>query len=786
MSDPRPTTTIERPEPSDRFARAKARLIGEPLATERLIHERLGKPTALAVFASDNLSSSAYATEEILRVLLYAGVGTIAFARVVPITVALLAVLGVLLFSYRQTIKAYPQAGGAYLVTRDNFGLLPAQVAGVALLTDYILTVSVSVSAGTAALTSVFGSLYPWRVAISVGFVVIIAAGNLRGVRESGKIFRVPTYFFIAMMGILILVSFVRMFTGHLPQNASEFPVPDVQTYSVMALVYLTLKAFASGGAAVTGVEAISNGVPAFKPPEWKNAIITLMWMGTLLGAMFFGLSVLAAHMHIVPDPDEKVTVLAQVGKVAFGPSGLGTVMFVMLQAATMFILVLAANTSYADFPRLASFHAGDSFLPHQLTRYGDRLVFSNGILVLSGFAILLIVMFKASVTRLIPLYAIGVFASFTFSQLGMAKRHLTLREPKWRVGLFFNGLGGIVSGVMTVIIASTKFSQGAWIILIAIPVMLTGLLRVHKHYQNATRSLSDPARKGPVQDLPRQTVVIPVGDPGPNDTYAAAYAERVFPRDVRLVHFAHSGTGVEELLKGWAHLGQRIDMLVQHRDVATEIRDYVRRLRLELGAETLVNVIIPETVRERGIRHVLHSFHIQRIKSRLASEDDLVVTNVAHHPNYAVLEPVTHAEDPRRVMEGWRHVAVVLVAGVNNATARSLRYASSLRPDDLRVVHVEVDAHESETVRRDWHDDELGAHLEVLPSPFRQISQPIHGYVRAILDEQPRTFVTLVIPELVVRKRWHRLLHNQTALTLKGTFLFEPSVVVSSVPYRL
>ena len=404
----------------------KRRLVGAPLPTERLAHERLGKPTALAVFASDNLSSSAYATEEILRVLLYAGFGAAAFGRVVPITVAMLVVLAVLLFSYRQTIRAYPQAGGAYLVTRDNFGVLPAQVAGTALLTDYILTVSVSVSAGTAALTSVFEGLHPYRVAISVVFIAILTLGNLRGVKESGRLFAAPTYFFIVMMFALLGVGFFQLLTGSLPDNASQFPVPEAQGYAGLALVFLVLRAFASGGAAVTGVEAISNGVPAFRSPEWKNAITTLMWMGILLGTMFLGLSVLASHLEIVPDPHEKVTVIAQIARTVFGEGGLGQVLFIGLQAGTMLILVLAANTSFADFPRLASFHAGDHFLPRQLTRYGDRLVFSNGIVVLAGFAALLVWVFDASVTRLIPLYAIGVFTSFTFSQAGMAKHHVT------------------------------------------------------------------------------------------------------------------------------------------------------------------------------------------------------------------------------------------------------------------------------------------------------------------------------------------------------------------------
>src|SRR6266700_5080240 len=343
----------ERPLPSDRLTRIKAKVVGKPLATERLAHERLGKPTALAVFASDNLSSSAYATEEILRVLLISGgVGALAFARVVPITIALLAVLGVLLFSYRQTIKAYPQAGGAYLVTRDNFGLLPAQVAGVALLTDYILTVAVSVSAGTAALTSAFGALFPYRVLISLAFIVILTWGNLRGVKEAGRMFAVPTYSFIAMLGLMFVAGIYRYATGGL-HPAATFAHSELRNVGL----FVILHAFASGGAAVTGVEAISNGVPAFKAPEWRNARTTLMWMGSLLGIMFLGLSLLTARLHIVPDPTGAKTVISQVARAAFG-GGFGTVLYLLLQDATMLILVLAANTSYADFPRLASFLA--------------------------------------------------------------------------------------------------------------------------------------------------------------------------------------------------------------------------------------------------------------------------------------------------------------------------------------------------------------------------------------------------------------------------------------------
>jgi amino acid transporter len=774
-----------RPTRSHPVAAIKRVLVGTPMATERLVHERLGKPTALAVFASDNLSSSAYATEEILRVLMFAGFGAATFPKVVPTTIALLIVLAILLFSYRQTIRTYPQAGGAYLVTRDNFGLLPAQVAGTALLTDYVLTVSVSVAAGTAALTSIYEPLHSWRVPISLGFIALLTWGNLRGVRESGRMFATPTYFFLMMMAILLGTSFFKLFFGSLPEHASRFEIPETQSFTTFALVWLVLKAFASGGAAVTGVEAISNGVPAFKEPQWRNAITTLMWMGSLLGTMFLGLSILAARMHIVPDPHEKVTVNAQIARTVFGESGMGEALFVLVQLATMLILVLAANTSYADFPRLASFHAGDHFLPRQLTRYGDRLVFSNGIIVLAAFAGLLIIVFKASVTNLIPLYAIGVFTSFTFSQSGMAKRHRTRREEGWRKGLAINGFGAVVTAVMTVIIAATKFTSGAYIILIAIPVMLFCLIKVNRHYEEAEASLNAPERRGPMLDVPRQRVVIPVGARGPDNTYAVAYANRLLPVDVRLFHAGGTGTSVDYLMENWGDLGEVVDARLKQHDTATEIRDYVREMGAESEEHAVINVIIPETVRNATWRHLLRKWHVQRIKAALVAEADVVVTNVTYHAGYEEFEPIVEREGAHRV-GGWRHVAVVLVSGVHNASARSLRYALSLRADELRCLHVEVDEKDSAEVRRKW--DEFGSDLplEVLESPYRQISRPVQAFVRSILEERSRTFVTIVLPEFVVRRWWHRLLHNQTALTLKGTFLFEPSVVVSSVPYRL
>jgi amino acid transporter len=779
-----PEKTSLRPRAPYRLRRLKRLLVGRPLSTERLLHERLGKPTALAVFASDNLSSSAYATEEILRVLVQAGAIGI-FAAVVPITVALLVVLGILLFSYRQTIKSYPQGGGAYIVTRDNFGLIPAQVAGIALLTDYILTVAVSVSAGTAALTSIFGGLFPYRVLISLAFIVILTWGNLRGLKEAGRMFAVPTYFFIAMMGVLFVAGVYRLLTGHL------HPVPTFPQHAVLSSVglFVVLHAFSSGGAAVTGVEAISNGVPAFKAPEWRNARATLMVMGSLLGVMFLGLSLLTARLHVVPDPIGAKTVLAQVARGVFGHSQGGTLLYFLLQAATMLILVLAANTSYADFPRLASFLAADRFLPHQLTRHGDRLVFSNGILVLAGLAATLVIVFKASVTHLIPLYAIGVFTSFTFSQAGMAVHHRREREPGWRRGLIINGFGAVVSGLMTVIIAYTKFSEGAWVILIIVPVALAGLLAIHHHYLEAAAILRRPSGRVPL-DFPRQRVIIPAV-PGaapdePSMRAALAYAQRVFPTEVRLVRLAHEGERYDDFLSTtWGGDTVKEVALARGSDWQS-LRAYVRKVRREVGTGEVLNLIIPETVTGLGLRYILSRHRLQRLKATLLGEPGVVVTNLAFHEGYEELEPGERAARSSQSPRPWRHVAVVLVAGFHNASLGGLRYARSLGADELHALHVETDPGHTEKLRQLWNAAVPRTPLEVLESPHRQVAGPAFDYVRRVLAVDPHTYLTIVIPEFIVRNRWHNLLHNHTSLLLKRTFLFEPSVVVSAVPYRL
>jgi amino acid transporter len=631
--------------PETRAYRMKDRLLGRPLHNDQLPNERLGKPTALAVFASDNLSSSAYATEEILRVLVPA-IGIAAFALVVPITVAMLVVLGFLILSYRQTIKAYPSAGGAYVVTRDNFGLLPAQFAGVALLTDYVLTVAVSVAAGTAAVTSAISGLAPYAVPISIGFILLITIGNLRGVKESGRVFAVPTYFFIANMALLLGVGIVRLLLGDLPVESAHHPglVPfgnGAEAGLFMgASLYVVLHAFASGGAAVTGVEAISNGVSAFKVPAWRNARTTLVVMGSLLGVMFLGLSVLAAHMHVAPFADGTPTVISQIGKLVYGSGVVGTLLYVWLQLGTTLILVLAANTSFADFPRLASFQAGDRFLPKQLTKRGHRLVFSNGIVALATAAIVLVIVTGAKVDRLIPLYAIGVFTSFTLSQAGMARHHLRNKEPGWRRGLLINGTGAVLSLVVDVIIAVTKFTHGAWAIVVVVPVMVALLVRLNRQYESEKAELERDAQAAAEEPILRRHVVLVLVESLDRSTARAIqYARTLLPDELRAVHIVHDPQQAEELTEEWSRLAlSRLSLELidcPDRRIPQCVAEVVARETA--SGDTEVSVLVPRRHYLRFWHSLLHDRTAESISRAVSRLPHANVTFVPYHFDAAV-----------------------------------------------------------------------------------------------------------------------------------------------------
>ncbi len=620
--------------------RLKKRLLGTPLHSERLEHETLGKPTALAVFASDCISSCAYATEEIMRVM-FVGVGMLAFTLVTPITIALLVVLGFLILSYRQTIKAYPSAGGAYIVTRDNFGVLPAQVAGVALLTDYILTVAVSIAAGTTALASAFPALERYHLIISISFVALIAYGNLRGTKESGKLFAVPTYFFIVNMLLMIGVGMVRYVQGSLHHNATNLPgmlTPDAVAHSGWvggAAILLVLKAFGSGGSAVTGVEAISNGVPAFRKPAWRNASDTLVVMGVLLGVMFLGLSFLTSKVHAVPYADEVPSVLSQVAKLVYGTGPFGHLLYLLLQSGTMLILVLAANTSFADFPRLASFHAGDNFMPRQLRIRGHRLVFSNGIVFLAGAGIATLIATNGKVSRLIPLYAIGVFTSFTLSQAGMAKHHLTHREPKWRTGLAINATGAVLSFIVLMIVASMKFMEGAWVIILLVPVLVFGLMRLNKAYAaEAVELLDNAAVLAVVPTRRKHSVLVLVDALDAAAARAMQYARTLDHYDLRAVHFDIDPWTTKQLTDSWAELGLARFPL----DILECPDRRVARAALELADQvtadgsTELTVLIPRREYRKAWHRILHDRSSNPIAAALSGLAHCNVTIVPYH----------------------------------------------------------------------------------------------------------------------------------------------------------
>jgi amino acid transporter len=603
-----------------RAHRLKRLFLGSPLPTAQSRHERLGKTTALATFASDALSSVAYATEEILLVLILAG--TVALSYSLPIGVAIAALIAIVISSYRETIRAYPKGGGAYIVSKENLGVYPGLVAGAALLIDYVLTVAVSVAAGVAAITSAVPPLFPYRVWLCVGAVTIVAVANLRGIRESGKLFAAPTYLFIgSLLGMIVYgaLGAIFDFLGEAPY------APHPRGLEGIGL-FLVLRAFAAGCTALTGVEAVSDGVPAFKPPEAQNARVVLTWLGVILIVLFLGMTYLAYDFGILPREGE--TVASQIARHVFG-TGL---VYYEIQVITMLILLLAANTAFADFPRLAFFLARDRFIPRQFGTQGDRLVFSNGIVMLAGLAALLLVLFGGDTHALIPLYAVGVFLSFTLSQSGMVRRWLRRREPGWRWRTALNGIGAVATGLVMLTIAVTKFVHGAWIVLLLIPSLVVIFLTIHRHYEDVARQLS--------------------------------------------------------------------------------------------------------------------------------------------FDEYTPPPPMTHT-------------VLVLVGDLHRGVVPALQYAQTLSPA-AKAISVETDAERTRRLEEKWGKWGMGVPLIVLSSPYRSLLGPLLEYVDTLQRLGPNHVITIVLPEFLPARWWQQILHNQTALLIKGTFLFRKNVVITDVPYHL
>jgi amino acid transporter len=604
-------------------------VIGQRIPSELEIEERVGKLKGLAVFASDNISSSAYATEEVMRVLVLAGVG--ALALTVPITVAIIAVLAIVVTSYRQVIRAYPNGGGSYVVAHENLGRLAGLTAAAALLTDYILTVAVSVSAGVAAITSAFPELFDQRVLISVAVVAAMTVANLRGIRESGNIFAAPTYLYVgAILGLLGLGLF-RTATGALPSYAP--PADWLRAHGAEPLtLLLVLRAFASGSVALTGTEAVSNGVPAFKPPEVRNAQIVLIAMATLFGTIFLGLSFLSGQLGIIPDPTEQETVVSQLTRTLVGG---GSPYYFLVQFSTAVLLVLAANTAFNGFPRLASILAKDRYLPRQFQFRGDRLAFTVGIAVLAAVSAGLIVAYRGSVTGLIPLYTVGVFLAFTLSQAGLVRHWWQLRdqEPGWRKRAVINGVGAVATGVVMVVVAVSKFALGAWMVLVLIPVLIAMMWAIERHYRQVEAALKLDRPDTPLPERQPPHVVVPVSRLDRAALQALAFARSISP-DVTAVHVTDDPREAEELKRRWEAWGGAVPLVIvesPYRALLPPLLAYIDALDRQ-DPRRPITVVLAEFVPRRPWEYLLHNQTALRLKLHLFFRPNTIVVDVPYH----------------------------------------------------------------------------------------------------------------------------------------------------------
>lgn len=603
------------------IGRIKNWLVGRPIPSHLAAHERYSRATGLAVLSSDALSSVAYATEEILRTLMIAGSASLWL--VTPIGAVITGLLIVIALSYRQTIYAYPQGGGAYRVARENIGTNAGLLAAAALLTDYVLTVAVSIAAGVSAIVSAAPALQPYRVELALASITVVALGNFRGVSESGKIFSVPTYFFVACVLCLLGVGFFHVISDGNPL----LPIPSGNDVAHPALTYfLILRAFANGCTALTGVEALSDGVPAFRPPEAKNAATTLLIMAGLAVTMFMGITVLASHYQISPHENE--TVVSQLARAVFGGRN---IFYFATQSATTLILILAANTAYSDFPRLASILARDRFMPRQFTNQGDRLAFSNGILVLSLAAAVLIMVFRGDTHALIPLYMLGVFISFTLSQTGMVRKRYRAKDPGWIASCLINGVGALLTGFVLIVVSITKFTEGAWIIIAWLPIQVTVLKVIHAHYEAVGKQLALNDWKPPIRN--HHTVIVPVGGLHRAVIEAITYATSL-SQDVRAVFVDVDSYQTELARKAWEKYHPTVPLIIlasPYRSVVEPLLAYVDEVVKE-RPDDFLTVVLPEFVPAKWWHHLLHNQRAFLVKWSLLFKRNVVVTSVPFH----------------------------------------------------------------------------------------------------------------------------------------------------------
>jgi amino acid transporter len=630
--------------PTSDFARLRARarntILGTPLASQQQSHERLTKVKALAVLSSDALSSVAYATEQILFYLVLAGAS--AYGFILPITGAIALLLAIVVLSYRQTIKAYPKGGGSYIVASDNLGPLAGLIAGCALMTSYTLTVAVSVAAGTDNIISAAPSAIPYRVPLCLAFIALLLFGNLRGIRESGSIFAAPTYLFIASMFLMIAVAGVQIVTHHVPRT---IPVIDPARVSQTLGIFLLLRAFASGATALTGVEAISDGVPAFKPTEWVNARITITTLGIILGAMFVGISLVTYWLGLVPDNPSSPHYQTIISKVATYAFHQGPLYFFVIVSTTA-ILVLAGNTAFSDFPRLLFFMARDDYAPHQFKRLGDRLSYSNGIIVLAVLSALLVWAFNGAVGRLLPLYAVGVFTAFTMSQAGMVMRWLRLRKKGWRLGLAINATGTVITGLVLAVNGVTRFLDGAGVIVIIVPLLVAACFAVHRHYAEVSSRLTTEIATSP--DQLKLVCLVPIADLNSLALQSLAMA-RSISNNVIAVHICDDEDHIAKMRALWEVWGNHVPLEILESPYRSFIRPllrYIDAIDKQRNDDTLV-IVLPELVATRWWHQLLHNQTALRLKAQLLFRPGTVVISVPYH-----LQHAPHARRIRRHSE--------------------------------------------------------------------------------------------------------------------------------------
>jgi len=734
------------------------------MASQQVEEELLPIPLALPIFAADAISSVAYATEAAMVVLL--GAGLVELRVALPISIAVAALMAIVIASYRQTVRAYETSGGAYVVARENLGTLPSLVAAAALLVDYVLTVAVSVSSGVLAITSAVSSLNHYNTELSLGAVLLITMVNLRGVRESGFTFALPTYLFIIAMFTAVGTGVAKCATSGCPRAVAPHPLAA----GASALgIFLILKAFASGASALTGVEAIANGVNAFRHPQSKNAARTLGALAFIAITMFVGVSYLAVRTHARPSSTDSV--VSQVARAVF-PAGSGASwMFWVVQICTFAVLILAANTSFQGFPRLSALLAHDRFIARQFTNLGDRLVFSNGVVVLAGVAAFLIWIYHANVNNLIHLYVVGVFTAFTLSQAGMVRYWLRTHGDGWRWRAPINGLGATATFVVTVVVVLTKFTEGAWMVIVAIPLMITGFYGVRRHYVRVARRLEAGAAAVVAAPPARNTTLVLVESLDPALDRALWFAREISPGGFRALHVPVSGSDPGIRPRWFRHAGGEplLEVLDGRLGLAEAMLEQV--WRLPRGESDFVTVVVPELFGSESLLAQAQNARELALKFRLLSEPGVIVTDV----------PVVRGRDgelPKRL------VVRVLVSGVNAASMRAVNYATTLGITDTRAVHFAFSSRDAYDIRSNWSTQGPRIRLEVDEAPYRDIGGPLLRYLRGLTGEEG-TAVLVLMPELVTRGVG-RVLHNQRALYIKRLLLFEPDVILATAPYQL